>query len=260
MTVTETVHPVILAPDEGPAAEVFNPAGRAPVCVVCEHASAFIPAALGELGLAAADRLSHAVWDIGAGDLARHLAELLDAPLVLSRVSRLVHDCNRPPGAADATPARTERIEVPGNRDLTDDAKAARAAEVYAPFAQTLRRTLDGFDTPPALVTVHSFAPVWFGRPRAVELGLLHDADDRLARAMLAAAPRGLRTELNAPYSARDGVTHTLAEHAIPRGLDNVMIEVRNDLLAGPGDPARMAAHLHGLLTATIRSTGGEAA
>ncbi|NND18222.1 MAG: N-formylglutamate amidohydrolase, partial [Silicimonas sp.] len=87
----------ILARDDGPAAEVVNPGGCAPICLVCEHASPAIPSSLGLLGLADEDRYSHAVWDPGAGDLARSLSERLDAPLVLGRVSRLVYDCNRPP-------------------------------------------------------------------------------------------------------------------------------------------------------------------
>ena len=117
--VTDMLPDQILSVDDGPAAEVVNPNGRAPVCLVCEHASAAIPSSLGALGLADADRYSHAVWDIGAEELARTLSRRLDAPLVLARVSRLVYDCNRPPEREDAMPARTETIDIPGNRDLT---------------------------------------------------------------------------------------------------------------------------------------------
>ena len=59
-----------------------------------------------------------------------------------------------------------------------------------------------------AVVTVHSFTPVHFGEPRAVELGILHDEDSRLADGMLARAgalPRigGLRvTSPMAPMTA----------------------------------------------------------
>ena len=236
----------ILAPEEGPAAAVYRSDGRAPVLLVCEHASSFIPASLADLGLAPSDRLSHAVWDIGAIDMAMHIADLLDAPLVHSRVSRLVYDCNRPPSAASAFPVKSETIEVPGNRDLGEADRAQRTREIYDPFRQLLASTLDGFSTRPSLITIHTFTPIWFGTPRATELGVLHDADDQLAEAVLAAALKQttLRAEMNQPYAAVDGVTHTLREHAIPRGIENVMIEVRNDLVSDQAGAARIGAML----------------
>ncbi|NNL73213.1 MAG: N-formylglutamate amidohydrolase [Silicimonas sp.] len=242
----------ILARDDGPAAEVVNPRGRAPICLVCEHASPAIPSSLGLLGLADEDRYSHAVWDPGAGDLARSLSERLDAPLVLGRVSRLVYDCNRPPERDDATPARTELIDIPGNRELSPQHRAARIREVYDAFHRILSETLDGYASPPALVTIHSFTPSWFGATRATEIGLLHDADDRMARAMLANSDNCYRKELNQPYSAVDGVTHLLNRHGTARGLDSVMIEVRNDLLADRQAVARVAASLHPMIAEAL--------
>ena len=236
----------ILAPEEGPAAAVYRADGRAPALLVCEHASSFIPASLSDLGLTAADRLSHAVWDIGAIDMAMHIADLLDAPLVHSRVSRLVYDCNRPPSAASAFPEKSETIEVPGNRNLSDADRATRTREIYDPFRQLVASTLDGFTARPALITIHTFTPTWFGAPRATELGVLHDADDQLAESVLAAAvsQTTLLAEMNQPYAAVDGVTHTLREHAIPRGIENVMIEVRNDLVSDQAGADRIGAML----------------
>ncbi len=255
MTSVETVsNHTILTAGEGPAAEVINPRGAAPICLVCEHASAFIPAALDNLGVAPDQRHSHAAWDIGGRDLAVALSKSLDAPLVASRVSRLVYDCNRPPSAPDAIPAKSEVVEVPGNADLSTTDRAARVAEIYEPFRALLTATLDAFQTPPVLVTIHSFTPIWFGQPRKVALGLLHDSDDTLAKAMLATAPDGLDTRLNAPYSVTDGVTHTLREHAIPRGLPNVMIEVRNDLISDPAGVARFDRILGQMLTSALQT------
>ena len=243
----------ILLPDEGPVAQLFRADGQAPVLLVCEHASAFIPSSLNDLGLATADRYSHAVWDIGAADLAMALADTLDSPLVMSGVSRLVYDCNRPPEVPDAIPAKSEVIEVPANRDLTPAARAARAAAVYEPFSARLFSLLDQAGPRTALVTIHSFTPVYFGKDRPTEIGILHDRDDRLALALATALEGcGLRVELNQPYSAKDGVTHTLARHAIPRGLPNVMIEVRNDFLRDPAGIARIAAILAPALDAAI--------
>ncbi|MEV8466805.1 N-formylglutamate amidohydrolase [Fluviibacterium sp. DFM31] len=244
----------LLSGAESPACALHRPEGRSAVVLACEHASNAIPASLNGLGLAPADRTSHAAWDIGAQDLSLALSQRLDAPLVLSRVSRLVHDCNRPVGAPDAIPARSEVIEVPGNRDLTAEARRQRETEVHAPFHALLAEVLAAHPVPPVLVTVHSFTPVYHGTPRAVELGFLHGPDDRLARAMLSAVRdvSGLQSALNAPYGPSDGVLHTLEVHALPQERLNVMIEVRNDLLRTPAQCAAMADTLAAALAVAL--------
>ena len=242
----------ILSPDDAHPAEVINPGGRAPVCLVCEHASAVIPPSLGTLGLSEENRFSHAAWDIGAEALARDLSEKLDAPLIVARVSRLVYDLNRPPSAPGAMPSQSGEIPIPGNRNLSEREKAARTAEVYEPFHAKLSEVLDAFGTPPAFVTIHSFTPVWNGKARETQLGLLHASDARLATAMMEYSDPALVTQLNEPYSAKDGVTHTLERHAIPRGLENVMIEVRNDLLGAKADVSRVSSLLAGMLTSSL--------
>lgn len=190
--------------------------------------------------------------------LARDLSARLDAPLIVATVSRLVYDLNRPPEAADAMPERSGEISVPGNRALSETHRAARTAEIYEPFHSTVSDVLDGFDAPPVFVTIHSFTPIWDGTRRTTELGLLHDADDRLATAMLDHADGSLATRLNDPYSANDGVTHTLKRHAISRGLRNVMIEVRNDLLGSKADVTRIAARLEIMLTTALQQLDRE--
>lgn len=214
-------------------AQVSGPVQGPGVVFICEHASADIPATYNDLGLAPADRFSHAVLDIGALHLAQVMRDALGAPLVAGAVSRLVYDCNRPPDAPSAIPDQVERIAVPGNRDLTPAMRAVRARSVYVPFSKAVADVLDAQQRPPAIVTVHSFTPTWNGVARTTQLGLLHDDDPTLARRMLALAPphTTLVAELNAPYSASDGVTHTLRRFATAAGLSSVMIEVRNDLI-----------------------------
>ncbi|WP_170518277.1 N-formylglutamate amidohydrolase [Ruegeria atlantica] len=213
--------------------EVLNEEGQGKVVLLCEHASHRIPSDYSDLGLSEADRLSHAVWDPGARSLALKLSQALDAPVVASTVSRLVYDCNRPPEAASAMPEKSEQIMVPGNTGLTQAQRDARTAAVYDPFCAAVSEVLNKRRADTVIVTVHSFTPVYFGQPRAVELGLLHDEDSRLVDAMLNYVDRipNRRTERNEPYGPTDGVTHSLRLHALSRNLPNVMLEVRNDLL-----------------------------
>lgn len=224
--------------------ELTNQSGRGRVLLVCEHASNFIPPDLGGLGLDAAAIKSHIAWDPGALEVAREMSVLLDATLVASRVSRLVYDCNRPPEAPSAIPARSETYRIPGNEGLSAAARRERVDRYYKPFRDVLGACIDQrveARRDLAIVTVHSFTPVYRGVRRDVDIGVLHDADSRLADALLIActADAGLVVRRNQPYGPEDGVTHTLRTHALPRGLLNVMIEIRNDLIAdAPGQRA----------------------
>jgi predicted N-formylglutamate amidohydrolase len=223
----------------------LNPEGRSCVIVVCEHASRFIPPAFCDLGLDEAARQSHIAWDPGALEVALGLAQRLDAKLIASNVSRLVYDCNRPPAAEGATPARSEVTEVPGNANLTSAQRDERTAIYYEPFRGSLAAAIAA--TPdPVIVTVHSFTPIYHAKPRAVEIGVLHDADTRLSGAMMQSvrAHTDLDVRINEPYGPEDGVTHTLKEHAIEAGHLNVMLEIRNDLIESPQQQDAMAACL----------------
>lgn len=241
----------------GFAPVIENAAAKGRAVLVCEHASNHIPARWGDLGLTADQRRAHIAWDPGALGLARGLAQRLDAVLVHAPVSRLVYDCNRAPDMPGAMPARSEIHDIPGNAALTAEERADRTAALYVPFhdglhALLMDRIARGLH--PALITIHSFTPVYFGTPRAVEFGVIHDADDRLPRAILteALARTRLRAEWNQPYSAKDDVTHTLRLHATPYGLPNAMLEIRNDLIATPQAEAAMADTLAPVIAAAM--------
>lgn len=243
---------------DGPAYDLHNPQGRGRVVLICEHASSFIPSEYNNLGLRQDDLESHAAWDPGALDISKHLSDALDAPLLASRVSRLVYDCNRPPEAASAMPEKSERIVISGNHNLSQADRDARTKAVYDPFCDAFstllaQRTNAQLDT--IIVTIHSFTPIYFGEPRAVEIGILHDTDKRIADGMLAAAKTALPDRVvlrNEPYGPADGVTHSLQKHGIAHGLANVMIEVRNDLCADDAGCAQMAAELLAILVPAL--------
>lgn len=244
---------VIRSATDGPAVngvvEVINPSGKGNFVLVCEHASNFIPAELDNLGLEGDAISSHIAWDPGALGVAREMSSILGAPLVAQRVSRLVYDCNRPPEAQSAMPAESEIYRIPGNVGLSAAARRARIKRYYAPFHDALTACLDrrmATRRMPVLVTVHSFTPVFKGVRRDLDIGILHDADSRLADALLRIieAETNFVIRRNAPYGPQDGVTHTLIVHALPRGLLNVMLEIRHDLIADSASQRAMAERL----------------
>jgi predicted N-formylglutamate amidohydrolase len=243
----------LLMASEGKAVSIENAGGASPVLLVCEHASPRLPHALGTLGLGTEALTAHIAWDPGALSVARQLSSRLDAALIFQNFSRLAYDCNRPPDSPDAMPAVSEVFAIPGNRDIAADERQARIDEIYRPWQQALAETIAarkaaGRET--VLVTIHTFTPVYKGVARAVELGILHDRDTRIAEAMLEAADGAGRyvTRRNEPYGPADGVTHTLVEHGLANGLPNVMIEIRNDLVRDEAGQEVMAGFLAGLI------------
>ena len=242
-----------------------NAASTGRIVLVCEHASNMIPPRWGDLGLTEAQRRAHIAWDPGALGLARGLAARLGAVLVHAPVSRLVYDLNRAPDMAGAMPARSEIHDIPGNASISPAERAERTAAIYLPFHDGLHALLMdriARGLAPVIVTIHSFTPVYHGTPRAVEFGVIHDADPALPRAILSEAQRQttLRAEMNEPYSAKDDVTHTLRVHATPYGLPNAMLEIRNDLITTPAAEAAMADRLAPVIAAALATLATEAA
>lgn len=236
--------------------ETRNLNGSGRFLLVCEHASYDIPAQFDDLGLNPEARTAHIAWDPGALGLARTLSDKLDSPLVAATVSRLIYDCNRAPDQASAMPVRSENYDIPGNQAVDTAERLARTEAVYIPFqnavfAQMARMLAAG--KAPILITLHSFTPLWFGQPREVEFGIIHDRDAAFAEqlAAFAAAEGTLKVALNQPYSAADGVAHTLRLHATPHALPHAMLEFRNDLLAEPEAQEARAAWLAPLLRQT---------
>jgi predicted N-formylglutamate amidohydrolase len=232
-------------------AAVDNPDGLSPILLICEHASNRLPPDYGTLGLSAAERESHVAWDPGALDVGRGLARCLDAPLVHATVSRLVLDLNRDPAAPDAIAVLSERTAIPGNRDLTSAERTRRVREVYDPFHGAVERFMDERAVPTrAVVSIHSFTPVYRDAPRPWHVGLIFDQDRRLALSVEASLRRepGLVIGMNEPYSPTDRVFHTLDRHAVRRGLAPLMIEIRNDLISAPEGAKAWAERLAPLL------------
>jgi len=238
---------------ESDPAIVLNPRGKSQIVLVCEHAGRVFPRLLGNLGLSNTDLARHFVWDIGAEPVARKLSSILDAPLVLQRYSRLVYDCNRPPESPDAMPAMGEATPIPGNEGLSAQQRLVRIESIYRPFHAAVSAVLDARAAerkPAILATIHSFTPVFKGNRRNLHLGILHDRDARFADRMLSVLGRttDIVVKRNEPYGPKDGVCHTLNLHAGVRGLLNVMIEIRNDLIEAEKGQTEWAERLEDTL------------
>lgn len=252
----------LVGPHDPPPFILVNPEGRRALLIVCDHATKAIPRRLADLGLTAAQREAHIAWDPGAAAVARLLAQALDAPAVLSGYSRLVVDCNRAPDDPTAMPLISDGVIVPGNRDLSEAARAARIGACHAPYHRAIARQLDAMCVRHPLValfSVHSFTPsMRDGARRPWDAGVLWTDDGRIPIPLMA----GLRAEPdlvigdNEPYSAHDRFGFTIETHAEPRGLPNALLEIRQDHLAAEGGPRRWAELTARMLDPILRGLG----
>ena len=112
---------------------------------------------------------------------------------------------------------------------------------------------------PTAVVAIHSFTPVYLGKGRPWQIGIVFGDDRRLADPLIDAleADPALTVGVNQPYSPADQVYYTVERHAGPRGLPAVMIEIRNDEIADAEGQRRWADRLAGILVAAERSLAG---
>lgn len=240
----------LLGPDDPPAFEILHPERKAPLLLICDHASRAVPRALDHLGLADADLMRHIGWDIGAAEVTRLLGSHLDAPAVLAGYSRLVIDCNRGLGDPTSMPAQSDGVLVPGNVGLTPGARSARIASCFRPYHDAIASQLAGFaerGIVPVVFSIHSFTPVMNGKERPWHIGVLWDKDPRVAVpliAELAAADRRRVVGDNEPYSAREPAGYTVRMHAETAGLPHAAVEIRQDLIDTPAGAAFWAEAL----------------
>ena len=211
---------------------VENPDGAGPFVIVCDHASNRIPAEYLSFAFADDALETHIAWDPGALPIARRLSVTLDAPLLWPDVSRLVIDCNRDLGARSLIVTESEGRPVPANVGLSEGSR--RVELIHAPYHAAIdaclkRRLAAG--RPTMLIAIHSFTPIYLGKSRPWQIGIVFGEDRRLADLLVdeLKTDPALSVGINEPYSPADQVYYTVERHAGPLGLPAAMIEIRNN-------------------------------
>ena len=244
-----------------PAFSLLNTDGDPGVLLVCDHASNAVPAEYDGLGLPAEAFTRHIAYDPGAAQVTAALSERLNAPAVLANFSRLLIDPNR--GADDPTLVMklSDGAIIPGNRHADASEIAARIARFYTPYHQAVAgRIAAALDrgVRPAILSLHSFTPVFQGHVRPWQIGILWDKDGRIAQPLLASlqTDASLTVGDNQPYSG-ELVGDCMYQHGTSKGLPHVLIELRQDLIVDkPGSThwaELLSAHLRPILEAIER-------
>ncbi|GMU33205.1 MAG: hypothetical protein AMXMBFR20_10770 [Planctomycetia bacterium] len=182
-------------------------------CIIftCEHGGHRVPAAYQSL-FAGRGRLlqSHRGYDPGALELARGLSRNVRAPLIFSDVTRLLVELNRSPDSDDFFSAIT--------RSASQAQKGRIVSDHYLPYRRKVERRIAGWLDGGRRVlhlSIHSFTPVFRGRRRDLDIGLLYDPARKLEAAFCRAWRKGLvkcdpslTVRANQPYrGTADGFT-----------------------------------------------------
>lgn len=226
--------------------------------ITCDHATHTVPPQIngGDLGLPREDMERHIAYDVGAYGVARHLGELLEAPVIAANFSRLVIDPNR--GEDDPTLLMKlyDGSIIPANRHA-DQAEITRRLNLcYRPYHDQLARMAA---LPHAVIlSIHSFTRQLRGRdPRPWDIGVLYAGDDRLARPLIDVLTDepDLCVGDNEPYSGHlpgDAID----KHALGHQRPNVLIELRNDLIADLESQKLWAERLAPILRRALTAAG----
>jgi predicted N-formylglutamate amidohydrolase len=227
--------------------------GASPFLLTCDHYGRLIPDALDDLGLLESDLRRHIAWDIGIAGVAERVSAALNAHLIAQRYSRLVIDCNRPPGVASSIPALSETTIIPGNDGVSQAEAADRRRAIFEPYHRRIAEAIDARLArrhPTVLVSLHSFTPVYAGIARPWHVGTLYHRSTVLPPLLLSLlrAEGDLVVGDNHPYAVSDLTDYTIPVHGETRGLMNTGIEIRQDLIADDAGQTQWAARLTQIL------------
>jgi predicted N-formylglutamate amidohydrolase len=220
--------------------------------ILCDHAENRLPAEYGDLGLPPAEFRRHIAYDPGAAAVTVSLARRLGAPAVLSTFSRLLIDANRGEDDPTLVMRLSDGALIPGNAGIDAAEKERRIARFHAPYHAAVAAAVKaGLATghPPAILSMHSFTPVWRGKMRPWHASILWDVDPRFAVPLIEAlrADSELIVGDNEPYSG--ALTNdTMYRHATRRGLAHALVEIRQDLIGDEAGAEAWAERLEPLV------------
>lgn len=212
-----------------------------PIVLTCEHASERLPP---PWAWADADRRllgTHWTHDVGAAAITRALSARLRCGAVLSRFTRLLVDPNRDLDAETLFRRDAEAAPVELNGSVDERERALRIERYYRPYHNAVGHAVR--ERPgAALLSVHSFTPVYEGTKRPMEIGILfvegHGVVARRLADVLSHA--GWRVALNEPYSGEDGFAFSPERHGTAHGRPWVELEIRQDVATDLEGSARL--------------------
>ena len=200
------------------------------ILITCEHAGNELPESYKYLFKRGEEALkSHRGWDPGAAILASYLGIELATPVFMHPTSRLLVEVNR----SLNHPHLFSEFTI----DLESSVKQFLLNKYYRPYrnavTEWIKRETEA-KKEVAHFSIHSFTPVWEGKKRPTDIGILFDPKRRLENKIALELTEKLREraplltiDLNEPYKGTDdGFTTTLRKKFGARSYSGIEIEV----------------------------------
>jgi predicted N-formylglutamate amidohydrolase len=196
--------------------------------LTCDHASVRLPAPWcwpqPDLWIAG----THWSFDLGAAQVTRNLAAELRCSAILARFTRLLADANRCEGSEHIF--RPDAEGQPIALNSPPDQRDERLNRYHRAYHRRVDHFVAGKDRA-AMIGIHTFTPVYDGKVRALELGVLFNRHEERAHALVDSLRReGFNVGSNEPYSGYDGLMHGIECHATKYERPYVTVEIRQDL------------------------------
>jgi len=195
------------------------------IILTCEHAGNQVPEAYSYLFDKHLEVLqTHRGYDPGAWEIAQFMATQLNVPLFACHTTRLLVEANRSFNSAELFSAFSKELSMEEKQQILD--------KYYFPYRNRVEQAIADAPKPVLHISVHTFTPVWEGKEREVDIGLLFDParkkDTDICirwKSTLEELLPACTVRFNEPYSGTsDGFT-TYLRHQYPK-LDYVGIEI----------------------------------
>jgi len=233
--------------------EVYGFSGPSPYLLICEHASNRVPAPLRTNTTDREWLATHWGWDIGIRSVCRELIRQSQSIGIFARFSRLICDANRAPEHPHLVRCAVEGQVLSFNQRLTIEEVDRRLHKYHAPYHAAVDLAVaerSKHEGNAILVAMHSFTPQLGEEKRWMDVGVLFDPFEPIARRLKAELDKeGLQVALNEPYSAKDGLMYAATRHGSAHGSVYLELEINQKLIDTPAGARKMGRTLHRALS-----------
>ena len=221
------------------------------ILFIADHASNYIPSSLKNLGLKNSQLNSHIAYDLGVKELCINLSNLFNSKYIIGEYSRLIIDLNRDISDPTLIPEIVDRKIIKKNLSLSNYDKRKRISEIYNKYHLKIKTAISNNDLM-ALISLHSFNPIFKKKKRNIHFGILSNQDRRLSDYIITEMKRRkLKVGDNEPYEG-NLIGDTMYKHGLKNNLYHTLIEVRNDLLSSSTKIHRVSALLKQIINNSI--------
>eukprot|EP01102_Stenamoeba_stenopodia_P014860 TRINITY_DN4997_c0_g1_i1.p1 TRINITY_DN4997_c0_g1~~TRINITY_DN4997_c0_g1_i1.p1 ORF type:complete len:320 (+),score=58.94 TRINITY_DN4997_c0_g1_i1:55-1014(+) len=200
---------------------------------------------------------THWSYDPGSYDFTKEIASSMGGvPYVTANFSRLYVDPNRPLSSDTLFRNVAEGRAIELNKTIDANEREKRLERCYRPFHSAIDQVIER-DAPNinVVLSLHSFTPLYEGKKRQVEVGVLFNEDDTLAKPVYRyLTEKGYDARLNEPWSGKEGLMYSseraarlvksTSNKSTKRSVLPLMLEFRQDLVVIPQWRAKMIEHL----------------